>query len=113
MDAATLGVMVPIVMTIGAYIMVIYLRKYQNQERMAMIEMGVTPEIFNGMIETALWPLRFALLLMGAGIGLLFGYFLDQQFGMQEVAYFSMILIFGGLGLLAAYLIEERKSKKK
>ena len=108
-----MAVLIPIFSVIGVFTMIIYLRRYTNMERMSMIEKGVNPEIFNSTVETALWPLRFALLLMGAGIGLLSGYFLDQQFGMKEAAYFSMILLFGGLGLLASYLIEERKSKKR
>jgi hypothetical protein len=50
---------------------------------------------------------------MGAGTGLLFGYFLDRSWDMEEVAYFSMLFIFGGLGLGIAYIIEERKQAKK
>jgi hypothetical protein len=49
---------------------------------------------------------------MGAGAGLLFGYFLDMNFRMQEVGYFSMLFIFGGIGLGLSYLIEEKKNKE-
>jgi hypothetical protein len=52
-------------------------------------------------------------LLIGAGIGLLMGYYLDSQFYMEEVAYFSMLFVFGGLGLGASYLIEEKKMKEE
>jgi len=104
------GILMVIVITLGAFIMVIYLRKFQNIERMAMIEKGVSNELFNtiGQRNTS-FPLRVSLLFIGAGLGLLMGYFLDQTFGMEEVAYFSMLFIFGGLGLGAAYLIEEKK----
>ena len=37
-----LGILLPIILTLGAYIMVVFLRKYQNIERMAMIEKGVS-----------------------------------------------------------------------
>ena len=50
---------------------------------------------------------------MGAGIGLLAGYFLDEAFRMDEVAYFSMLFIFGGAGLGLAYVIEEKRDKKE
>ena len=114
MDVAALGVMVPIVLTVGAYVMVIYLRKYQNQERMAMIEKGVDPKTFNiSRHGSTSGALRASLLLIGAGLGLLMGYFLDRAFYMEEVAYFSMLFIFGGLGLGASYIIEEKKIKEE
>lgn len=113
MEVELIAVMIPIVSIIGAFIMIIYLRRYQNQERMAMIEKGVSPEIFTKKEMNTSVTLRFSLLLIGAGIGLLFGYFLDRSFDMEEVAFFSMLFIFGGLGLGAAYLIEEKKIRKK
>lgn len=94
--------------------MIVYLRKYENAERMAMIERGVDPTLFTKK-KQGVNPgtLRAATLFIGAGIGLLVAYFLDRQFGMAEVAYFSMIFIFGGLGLGAAYVIESRKFKEE
>lgn len=113
MAPAVLGIVMVIIAIIGAYIMIIYLRKYANQERMAMIEKGVDPQFFNvkKTINTS-WSLRVSLLLMGAGIGLLLGNFLENSFYMDdEVAYFSMLFIFGGIGLGISYLIEEKKQK--
>jgi F0F1-type ATP synthase assembly protein I len=114
MDVAVLGVMVPIVAIIGAFTMIIYLRKYENEERMAMIDKGVDPQFFNiKKARNTSGPLRASLLLIGGGIGLLLGYFLDESFNMQEVGYFAMLFIFGGLGLGASYLIEEKKIKEE
>ncbi|WHZ08559.1 MAG: hypothetical protein OJF59_002313 [Cytophagales bacterium] len=79
---------------------------------MAIIEKGLDPNIFKR--ESSAAPtLRGSLLLIGAGFGLLLGYFLDQLYNMQEVGYFSMLFIFGGIGLGLAYLIEEKKMKNK
>jgi hypothetical protein len=112
MATEVLGVLFIIIATVSLFIMIIYLRKFQNIERMAMIEKGVGAELFAKNGDPS-WALRFAFLLIGAGSGLLFGYFLDELFNMKEVAYFSMVLIFGGLGLVSAYLFEERKNLKK
>jgi hypothetical protein len=111
MEVEILGVMIPIIAIIGTFIMIVYLRKYENTERMAMIEKGLTAEIFKGKRDSS-FPLRFSLLLIGSGIGLLMGYGLDQLFNMEEVAYFSMIFILGGIGLGAAYILEEKKSRQ-
>jgi len=114
MDVAVLGVMVPIVAIIGVFTMIVYLRKYENQERMAMIDKGVDPQFFNvKKSRNTSGPLRASLLLIGGGVGLLLGYFLDVSFDMEEVGYFAMLFIFGGLGLGASYLIEEKKIKEE
>ncbi|MEO1052117.1 MAG: DUF6249 domain-containing protein [Bacteroidota bacterium] len=113
MSVAILGVLLPIIISLGAFVMVVYLRKYANIERLAAIEKGISLEEIRAKNHDASVTLRFALLLVGAGIGLLFGYFLDHYFYMEEVAYFSMLLIFGGLGLGIAYIIEEKKMKDK
>jgi hypothetical protein len=112
MDEGYLALMIPIIALIGAFMVAVYLRKYQNIERMAMIERGVDPALFNvrSQLSTS-WSLRASLLMIGAGTGLLIGRFLDQSFDMEEVGYFSMLFIFGGLGLGASYLIEEKKIK--
>lgn len=112
MDVEVIGTFIPIVALVGSFVMVVYLRRFQNQERMAMIERGVDPSLFVKKSRDASGALRAALLLVGAGIGLLLGYYLDRQFDMAEVGYFSMLLIFGGMGLGAAYVIEENKHKR-
>jgi len=111
MDVAVLGVMVPIIGIIGAFITVVYLRKFQNLERMSILEKGLDPALFKMERSTA-GALRASLLLIGAGIGLLMGYWLDRAFDMEEIAYFSMLFIFGGLGLGLAYMLEEKKNKE-
>ena len=113
MGVEIIGVFIPIIAIMGGVIIVIYLRKYANDERMAMIEKGVDPSTFTRPKRYDAGPLRASLLLIGAGIGLLLGHFLERQFNMaEEVAYFSMLFIFGGLGLGAAYLVEEKKQRK-
>lgn len=106
------GIMLPIIISLGAFIMVVYIRKFKNLENMAIIEKGLDPKLFkNDWITSP--ALRFGLLLIGAGIGLMMGHFLDRVFDMEEVGYFSMLLIFGGLGLVLAYVIEEKKLKER
>jgi hypothetical protein len=106
-----LGVLLPIIITLGAFIMVVYLRKYENIERMSIIDKGLAPDMFKRERASST-TIRWSLLLIGVGIGFLMGYWLDRSFDMDEVGYFSMLFIFGGLGLGLAYLFEERNNKK-
>jgi hypothetical protein len=109
-----LAIMIPIVAIIGFFTMIIYLRRFENTERMAMIEKGVDPALFTKRQRgSTSGPLRASLLFIGAGLGLLIAYFLDRAFYMEEVAYFSMLFVFGGLGLGGAYLVEEKKIKEE
>jgi hypothetical protein len=114
MTPAVLGILLPIIVSLGAFVMIVYIRKFENIERMAIIEKGLSPDLFKRDRDSNPSPvLRWALLLIGAGLGLMIGYFLDEVFRMDETGYFAMLMIFGGLGLLLAYLIEEKKHKNK
>lgn len=106
-----IAIFIPIVSVISIVIMIIYLRKFENEERMSMIDKGMNPSDIKRVRNTS-FPLRAALLLMGVGVGLFLGYFLDENTHMEEVAYFSMLLICGGIGLGLSYIIEERKMKQ-
>lgn len=110
MVVAVLEILLPIIITLGAFIMVVYLRKYENVERMSMIEKGVSPEIFRKQRSANSGTLRWSFLLIGIGIGFLMGYWLDRMYDMEETGYFSMLFIFGGIGLGLSYFFEERKN---
>lgn len=111
MDVAVIGVLIPVVFLIGLFITIVYVRKFENLERMAIIDKGLDPKLFKR--ESLSAPtLRLSLLLIGSGLGLFMAYFLDYSWDMGVVAYFSMILICGGVGLGLAYIVEEKKLKK-
>ncbi|HQQ98349.1 MAG TPA: hypothetical protein PLX35_13855 [Cyclobacteriaceae bacterium] len=112
MIVPVLGVLLPIIISLGAFVMVVYLRKFQNMERMMIIEKGLAPDMFKKERFTNA-TIRWSLLLIGVGIGFLIGYWLDRSFDMEQVGYFSMLFIFGGLGLGVAYFIEERENRRK
>ena len=114
MNPALIGVFIPIFTVISGIIMIILVRYYENMERMAMIEKGMNPSLDKPRRRAnPSTTLRFALLAIGAGLGILFGNLLENSLQMnEEVAFFSMILIFGGLGLLASYVLELRLSKQ-
>lgn len=105
-----LGIFLPIIITLGAFVMIVFLRKYSNIERMLIIEKGLAPDIFRKGKGPS-FSIRWSLLMIGVGVGFLMGYWLDRTFNMDEVAYFSMLFIFGGIGLGLGYIVEERRNK--
>ena len=105
-------ILVPICISLGAFAMVVLLRKFQNTEKLKMIEHGMDPNVNSP--KTRGTGLKFALVAIGIGIGLLVGSVLDSSgIVYEEVAYFSIGFIFGGIGLLIGYILEAKKIKEE
>lgn len=86
----------------------------RNRERMAMIEKGMSPKDFISGKPGVYSILKWALLIIGTGIGVFVGSLLEAFTELSEVtAYFAPILLFGGLGLLIAYLITRNAPENK
>ncbi|MET3113131.1 NADH:ubiquinone oxidoreductase subunit 5 (subunit L)/multisubunit Na+/H+ antiporter MnhA subunit [Pedobacter sp. CG_S7] len=103
-----------IFLIICASAMVFGIRYMSNKEKMAMIERGIDPGISKAR-QAAPKPflsLKFGLLLVGLGIGLLFALFTTVNIEMSEeqnvAVYFGCLGIFGGFGLIISYIIEKK-----
>lgn len=112
MGVEIIAVMIPIFIGLGLFVMIVFIRKYENEEKLAMIDKGINPRENHPPKIASMWALRIGLLVIGAGIGLLMGDLLREIGLTKPVAYFSMLLIFGGIGLVASYIIEQRRIKK-
>ena len=108
------AIAIPIVAIVGGLTMIIFLRYFENVERMAMISKGLNP--LENQKRRRISPdntLRNGLLLFGAGIGLLIGSILAHFAHFHgDGIQISLIMIFGGAGLLLSYLIQMRNEKK-
>jgi hypothetical protein len=104
-------VLIPITLFGGAFAMTFGIVYLKTRENLAMVEKGMNPR------EHANRPapyrnLKWGLLLIGAGVGLMVAYLLDNYVftRTENVAiYFSLIGIGGGLGLISSYKIEKRE----
>lgn len=84
----------------------------KNRERLAMIDKGINPfenkKVRKSNTHTLL---KWALLIIGLGLGVFVGSILDTTTVLEpEAVYFGSILLFGGLGLAVAYLISKKQS---
>ena len=112
-------ILVPITMFAGGFAMVFGIVYLKTRQNLAMIEKGMNPKEFANR-PAPYKNLKWALLLLGAGVGLFFAYILDHyvfpqplnQFGNngdQNVPiYFALIAIGGGLGLFGSYKIAKQ-----
>jgi len=84
----------------------------RRKERLAMIEKGVDSSIF-GKDSKSTGSLKWGLLFVGIGIGILLGkVFAAYSCLGEEASMFSMICLFGGLSLLVYHFIERAMEKK-
>jgi len=114
------GILVPIVLFGGIAVVLWKYFEGRHKERMAMIDKGVNPADFKSATPFRLWQgsvlsnLKWGLLFVFAGIGLLVGQQLEYYFGFhEETAVFGSILIAGGFALIIFYLIAAKKLKEK
>jgi len=109
---ATLAVFIPI-----AFLIVIFGIAYvsitsRNRERMALIEKGADPKLFESVKKTSNGgTLKWALLMVGIGLGIFLATLLVEAGVNEPASYFSMIFLCGGAGLLITYKVEQKANK--
>ncbi len=103
-------VLVPIAFFAAIVLSLYFYFKTRHQQRMAMIEKGF--ELKNKKYSP-FQSLRTGIFFIGIGLGIFFGYLL-QQYSIvdEEVSYFTMILLFGGISLAANHYITGKLTKQ-
>ncbi len=110
--------LVPITMFAGGFAMVFGIYYLKTRQNLAMIEKGMNPKEFANR-PAPYKNLKWALLLIGSGLGLFLAFVLDNYIlnsgidlrhddGRNVPIYFSLIAIGGGLGLFGSYRIEKK-----
>ena len=119
MDEGRLAIIWLLLSTLALFAMIFGIRYLRNRENMAMIEKGLDPKL-NLHRPAPYQNLKFGLLLVGAGVGLLLAYILSEyvlvtrdKFGDYHddnpAIYFALIAIGGGVGLITSYRIEKKE----
>ena len=105
--------LIPITMFAGGFAMIFGIYYLKTRQNLAMIEKNMNPKEFANR-PAPYKNLKWALLLIGAGLGLFLAYVLDNYVLLQTRAdegnaaiYFALIAIGGGLGLLGSYKMEK------
>ena len=110
--------LIPITMFAGGFAMVFGIYYLKTRQNLAMIEKGMNPKEFANR-PAPYKNLKWALLLIGAGVGLFLAYILDNYVLLQSTKvanyhedrnvpiYFALIAIGGGMGLFGSYKMEK------
>ena len=85
----------------------------RNKERLALIEKGVSAELFDRKGDRSRIALKLGLLFLGVGLGVLIGAILESAGMNADAVYPAAIFFFAGLGLLISHYIEKSEIKKE
>jgi hypothetical protein len=93
-----------VLLIICGFIYAIVFINVRRKERMALLEKGADPSIFQEPRSEKQNALRYGLFLIGLAIGILMGNVLEvtTQLG-PEASYFSMVFLFGGIALVLSH----------
>ena len=114
-------ILIPILIPLGFFLMVFGIIYLYKKENLAMIEKGMNPK--NQPDRPVPYKnLKWGLLLVGSGLGLLIAFMLDQYVLPQSrdhhddsiaFIYFALLAIGGGLGLIRSYSVEKAELLNK
>lgn len=109
-DAA--GILIPILVPLGFFALIFGIVYMNKRENLAMIDKGLNPKTSRG--PEPFRYLKWGLLLVGAGVGLLLAFFIDNAVRAHdpEAIYFSLIAIGGGIGLIISYRMEMKELRQ-
>lgn len=86
----------------------------RNKERMKLIEKGVDASIFHNQKKSSNNVLKWAMLSIGAGVGILMGHVAETNFGLEDdIAFPSMIFLFAGIFWVGFYFIDRAQNKNE
>jgi len=92
-------------------VLVVSYFRTRHTERMALINSGRTARIFDANDSESNKALKFGLLLLSIGLGLLVGLIVDSILNTEPGGVFVSILIFGGISLIFYHIHISAKNK--
>lgn len=100
-----------VLIPLGFFLMVFGIIYMHKRENLAMIDKGMNPKEFANR-PAPYQNLKWGLLLIGSGIGLLLAYFITQYIihdYENPALWFALIAVGGGIGLVYSYKIEKKE----
>jgi hypothetical protein len=103
-------ILIPILISLGFFAMVFGIVYMKSRENLSMIEKGLNPKEYANR-PAPYRNLKWGLLLIGSGAGLMLAYFVTQYILHVDdpALWFAFIGIGGGLGLFGSYKIEKKE----
>lgn len=108
------NILVPLIVFATIFGIVYVFLTTRNKERLMLIEKGADASLFNAnrKFNWKNFMLSSGMLLVGIGVGIMFGAFFSKSIPLEEgVAYPMSIFTFAGLSLIIYYFIARKMDK--
>lgn len=103
-----------ILIVIFGFIYAIIYLNIRKKERMALLDRGADPSIFQEQYREKIHSLRYGLFMIGIALGIFIGNILEETTVLEpEVSYFSMIFLFGGIALVISHFLGKNMEKNQ
>lgn len=108
-------VLVPLIVFATLFGVVYVIISARNKERLALIERGADPKLFESVKRERPYSImKWGLFLLGIGLGIVVANIMATSLIMSEhAAYPSMICVFGGLALIIAHFFNRKEELKE
>jgi len=108
-------ILIPIVLFVSVAIVFISYFTSRNRERMAMIEKGLSSEEIKAMFtrdmrRDPLSSLKWGILFVLAGMALMLGVYLHENYNVDRGVIVGMMALFVGIGLVVFYSIASKRT---
>lgn len=106
---------IPIVFFVMTAAVLITMIASRHRERITMIEKGMSSEDIKALFTRGqfrtnpLTVLKWGLLLVFVGLGILLGNYLDAAYGVRDGVMVGLVALFGGIGLTVFYGFAAKK----
>jgi hypothetical protein len=108
------ALLIPILVPLGFFALVFGIVYMYKKENLAMIDKGMNPKIKGERGPEPFRSLKWGLLLVGAGLGLLIAYIIDYNVPHTKPGLvFALIAIGGGAGLIISYKMEMKELRER
>ena len=112
-------ILIPITLFVASAAVIWKFVDSRHQERKAIIDKGLNPSEYmelykhHAFATSPLSSLKWGLLSMFVGGGVLIGLVLREWYHVDEAIFPSFVLIMGGMGLIVFYLLASKTMKEK
>ncbi len=90
-------------LSISSITAIVLFFKTRHRERLALIKYDKDATVFNKEKYPGKSTLKWALVMMGAGAGIMVGFLIDSIFNTEPGGTFASLIFFGGAGLFLYY----------
>jgi hypothetical protein len=109
-------VAIPLLFIVAAAVVLVIYLVTRHRERVMIVEKGLDAEAIAALRTSKfrefhpLSSLKWGMILVGVGLAVFIGTWLNHMYGIDDSVMFAFMLVFGGAALVIFYFVAKRRS---